>query len=78
MIPMTPGVAALMDDLEVRPIFRNMRLAPQTPTTGYMELRGDYAFWVAQRIVAFSDEMIRAIHAGEFSDPAADKALATS
>ena len=41
------------------------RLAPQTPTTGYMELRGDYAFWVAQRIVAFSDEMIRAIHASE-------------
>ena len=49
---------------------------PQTPTTAYMELRDDDAFWAAQRVGAFSDEMIRAImHTGEFSDAAAEKAL---
>jgi hypothetical protein len=49
---------------------------PQTATTAYMELRDDDAFWAAQRIAAFSDEMIRAIvHTGEFSDAAAEKAL---
>ncbi|HXI27923.1 MAG TPA: hypothetical protein VNG89_05865 [Vicinamibacterales bacterium] len=49
---------------------------PQTPTTAYMELRDDDAFWAAQRIGAFSGEMIRAIvHTGEFSDPAAEQAL---
>jgi len=50
---------------------------PQTPTTAYMELRDDDAFWAARRVGAFSDEMIRAIvHTGEFSDAAAEKALA--
>jgi hypothetical protein len=50
---------------------------PQTPTTAYLELRDDDAFWAAQRIAAFSDEMIRAIiHTGEFSDPQAEKAIA--
>jgi hypothetical protein len=42
-----------------------------------MELRDDDAFWAAQRVGAFSDEMIRAIiHTGEFSDAASEKALA--
>ena len=42
-----------------------------------MELRDDDAFWAARRVAAFSDEMIRAIvHTGEFSDPAAEKAIA--
>ncbi len=49
---------------------------PQTPTTAYMELQDDDAFWAAQRVAAFTDEMIRAIiHTGEFSDPVAEKAL---
>jgi hypothetical protein len=49
---------------------------PQTPTTAYMELRDDDAFWAAQRIAAFSDEMIKAIiHTGEFSDPASEQLL---
>jgi hypothetical protein len=49
---------------------------PQTPTTAYMELRDDDAFWAAQRVAAFSEEMIRAIiHTGEFSDAAAEQAL---
>jgi hypothetical protein len=50
---------------------------PQTPTTAYMELRDDDAFWAARRIAAFTDDMIRAVvHTGQFSDPAAEKYLA--
>jgi len=50
---------------------------PQTPTTAYMELRDDDAFWAARRIAAFTDEMIRAVvHTGQFSDPAAERYLA--
>ena len=50
---------------------------PQTPTTAYMELRDDDAFWAAQRVGAFTSEMIRAIvQTGELSDPAAGQALA--
>ena len=42
---------------------------PQTPTTAYMELRADDAFWAARRVMAFSDELIRAaVHTGQFSD----------
>jgi hypothetical protein len=50
---------------------------PQTPTTAYLELRADDAFWAARRIAEFSDAMIRAmIHTGEFSDATAEKELA--
>jgi hypothetical protein len=50
---------------------------PQTPTTGYMEMRDDDAFWAARRVAAFSDDLIRAlVHTGQFSDPAAEKLLA--
>jgi hypothetical protein len=49
---------------------------PQTPTTAYLELRDDDAFWAARRVAAFTDELIRAaVHTGEFSDPAAEKYL---
>ncbi|PWT81003.1 MAG: hypothetical protein C5B57_11320 [Blastocatellia bacterium] len=49
---------------------------PQTPTTAYMELRDDDAFWAARRVLAFSDDLIRAaVHAGEYSDPMAEKYL---
>jgi hypothetical protein len=49
---------------------------PQTPTAAYMELRDDDAFWAAERVAAFNDEMIRAIvHTGQFSDAAAEKAI---
>jgi hypothetical protein len=49
---------------------------PQTPTTAYLELRADDAFWAAQRVGAFSDDMIRAImHTGELSDPDAERLL---
>jgi hypothetical protein len=50
---------------------------PQTPTTAYMELRDDDAFWAARRVGAFTDEMIRAVvRTGQFSDPKAEKHLA--
>ena len=50
---------------------------PQTPTTAYMELRDDDAFWAARRVASFSDELIRAaVHTGQFSDPDAEKYLA--
>ena len=49
---------------------------PQTPTTPYMELRDDDAFWAARRVAAFGEDMIAAmIHTGEFSDPSAESAL---
>lgn len=49
---------------------------PQTPTTAYLELRDDDAFWAARRVAAFTDDLIRAaVHAGEYSDPAAEKYL---
>jgi hypothetical protein len=51
---------------------------PQTPTTPYMEMRADDAFWAARRVAAFTDEMIRAaVHVGQFRDPAAEQYLAT-
>jgi len=49
---------------------------PQTPTTAYMELRDDDAFWAARRVAAFTDESIRAIvHAGQFTDAEAERAV---
>jgi len=49
---------------------------PQTPTTAYMEMRDDDAFWAARRVAAFSDELIRAaVHTGQFSDAAAEQYL---
>jgi hypothetical protein len=54
---------------------RNWR--PQIPMPAYVELRDDDAFWAARRVVAFTDDLIRAaVHTGEFSDPAAEKYLA--
>ena len=49
---------------------------PQTPTTAYIEMRADDAFWAARRVMAFADDLIRAaVHAGEYSDPAAEAHL---
>ena len=40
-------------------------------------MHDDDAFWAARCVAAFSDDMVRAIvHTGEFSDPAAEKAIA--
>jgi hypothetical protein len=58
-------------------VFDPTKWRPHTPTPAYMELRADDAFWAAQRVAAFSEEMIRAIvHTGQFSDAAAEKHLA--
>ena len=57
-------------------VFDPREWRPQTPTVAYMEMRADDAFWAAQRIAAFSDDLIRAIvKTGQYSDPAAEKYL---
>ena len=49
---------------------------PRAPTAAYIEMRDDDAFWAARRVMAFSDDLIRAIvKTGEYSDPAAEKYL---
>jgi hypothetical protein len=49
---------------------------PQTPTAAYMEMRADDAFWAAQRVMAFTDDLIRAaVHTGQYSDAAAEAHL---
>ena len=50
---------------------------PRVPTRAYLEMRDDDAFWAARRVMAFSDEMIRAVvKTGGFSDPEAERYLA--
>jgi hypothetical protein len=50
---------------------------PRVPTGAFLRARADDNFWAARRVMAFSDEMIRAIVAtGQYSDPAAAKILA--
>jgi hypothetical protein len=51
---------------------------PQTPTTAYMELRDDDAFWAARRVMGLSDDLIRAaVRTGAYSDPVAEAHLAS-
>jgi hypothetical protein len=57
-------------------VFDPREWRPQTPTTAYMEMRDDDAFWAARRVAAFTDEQIRAVaRTGQFSNPAAEKLL---
>jgi hypothetical protein len=50
---------------------------PRVPTPAFVRARPDDTFWAALRVMAFTDAQIRAaVHAGEFSDPAAEKLLA--
>lgn len=50
---------------------------PRVPTAAYLAMRDDDAFWAARRVMAFSDELVRAaVEAGEFSDPRAAAYLA--
>jgi hypothetical protein len=52
---------------------------PRVPTAAFVRARPDDNFWAARRVMAFSDDMIRAIvKTGKFSDPAAEKLLADS
>ena len=47
------------------------------PAAAVLNARADDNFWAARRVMAFSDEMIRAIvKAGQYSDPAAGRHLA--
>jgi hypothetical protein len=50
---------------------------PRVPTAAFTHALPDDDFWAARRVMAFSDEMIRAIvKTGRFSDAAAEKHLA--
>ena len=50
---------------------------PRVPVAALRHARADDLFWAALRVMAFSDEQIRAaVKAGEFTDPAAEKLLA--
>ena len=50
---------------------------PRAPTAASVEMRDDDAFWAARRVMAFSDELIRAVvKTGEFADQAAEAELA--
>ena len=51
---------------------------PQTATPAYMEMRADDAFWAAQRVMVFTDDLIRAaVRTGQYSDAAAEAHLAS-
>jgi hypothetical protein len=50
---------------------------PHTATTAYIEMRADDAFWAARRVMAFTDDQIRAIvKTGQLTDAAAEQHLA--
>jgi hypothetical protein len=49
---------------------------PRAPTAAYMEMQPDDAFWAARRVMAFSDDLIRAaVKTGQFADPKAEQHL---
>lgn len=50
---------------------------PRVPTAAFLHARSDDEFWAARRVMAFSDDMIRAVVAtAQYSDPAAAQHLA--
>jgi hypothetical protein len=52
---------------------------PRVPTAALLHARADDNFWAARRVMAFSDDMIRAIVAtGHYSDPASADHLAST
>jgi hypothetical protein len=49
----------------------------RVPAAALLHARDDDTFWAARRVMAFSDDMIRAlVKSGKYSDPAAEKLLA--
>jgi hypothetical protein len=51
---------------------------PQTPNAAYIEMRGDDAFWAARRVMAFSDDLIRAaVRTAQYRDSAAELLLSS-
>ncbi len=50
---------------------------PRVPTAAFVHMRDDDGFWAARRVMAFADDMIRAVvKAGQYSDPEAEALLA--
>jgi hypothetical protein len=50
---------------------------PHTPTTAYIDMRPDDAFWAARRVMAFSDELIlAAVKTGALTERGAEQYLA--
>jgi hypothetical protein len=50
---------------------------PRAPSAAFVEMRDDDAFWAARRVMAFSDDLIRAaVKTGAYSDPRAEQRLA--
>jgi hypothetical protein len=50
---------------------------PRVPNTAMLNARADDKFWAARRVMAFTDEMIRAVvKVGEISNPESEKHLA--
>jgi len=57
--------------------FKPEEWKPRIPTAAMLNARADDNFWAARRVMAFTNEMIRAIvKMGQYSDPAAEKHLA--
>ena len=53
------------------------RWTPRVPNPAFRRARPDDTFWAARRVIAFTDEMIRAVvRTGQYSDPAAEKHVA--
>jgi len=51
---------------------------PRVPTAAFLRARADDTFWAARRVMAFSDDMIRAVvKTGQYSDPDAEALLAS-
>jgi hypothetical protein len=50
---------------------------PRVPNPAFIRARADDTFWGARRVMAFTDEMIRAsVRTGKYTDPAAEKHIA--
>jgi hypothetical protein len=50
---------------------------PRAPTLAYVEMRDDDAFWAAQRVMAFTDDLVRAVvKTGQIDDEVQEKYLA--
>jgi hypothetical protein len=57
-------------------VFDPVSWKPRAPNAAFLHARPDDNFWAARRVVAFSDEMIRAVAAtGQFSNPASVQLL---
>ena len=52
--------------------FDPLAWVPRAPVSAFLEMRDDDAFWAARKVMAFSDEAIRAaVSTGRFTDPQA-------